>query len=698
MVNRRHHSNLNMEFDENLQSAKEISKNILKNIDEIYIDYKKVLDDQIMLTKEEFKDVVAIDENRVKNFNTIPSYFTSGRSEKRGVEPYFLLIYFFSMLIDYDKIDSAEVKLFENNILDITKLEEFIERKPYNEKRNMARNEILSVLKALKKDELNNIGIFLLPGPTGIGKTLASLNGAIYLQNALYENWGMKPKIITAIPFINIIQQTEKDYKDIFDNEKIIVHHRLADFTISSNDISDKDPIDKLLLETESWNGDIVLTTFVQLFHSIITSRNRALKKFNKLADSIIILDEIQAVPEKYMAIIGAVIIKMWQHFGTRFILMSATHPKIIELGKKLLQEKEGKANSKEILLLNDYKKYFFDLTRTQIIPILKSKLDVESFTELFFKKFIKKESAVVVVNTIKKSIDIYTKIKNKIEEKKFNTHVYNLSTNIIPKERKEVIRKVKGHLDKGESVILISTQTIEAGVDLDFHMGFRALSPIASIIQTAGRINREGKKKNYCPLYLIEFEKDCIYDLSTIEDTREFFKDKDSILECEYIKIVEEYYNKVFNKGIPSATKEIYSAMMRLKFDEIDSFTLIDKVNEIIDVFVEYDMYAIELKEIYIKMLMKEKIEDSKIKNAKLNGYKDNMNDYERNAFLKLVEAKMNDYIIQVRKTKDTRLEKFEDVYNVKSQLYYIENKHLDKYYDKYTGYISESGATYMY
>ena len=161
------------------------------------------------------------------------------------------------------------------------------------------------------------------------------------MQKRIEEAEGFVPRIITAIPFINIIEQTRIDYEKILKQKaSLIIHHSLSDFLKNYGNKGQSEemvPLDKILLEIESWEGDVILTTFVQFFHSLITDSNRLLKKVNKLAGSIVILDEVQAIPVKYMPLIGALLIKLGDYYGTRFVLMTATQPKILEFGQKLL-------------------------------------------------------------------------------------------------------------------------------------------------------------------------------------------------------------------------------------------------------------------------------------------------------------------------------------------------------------------------
>ena len=149
----------------------------------------------------------------------------------------------------------------------------------------------------------------------------------------------------------------------------------------------------------------------------------------------------------------------------------------------------------------------------------------------------------LVVVNTISRSIELFRVLKKSFEKVRDKPIVLYLSTNIIPMQRKQIIKKAKELLKREKPVILISTQTIEAGVDLDFDLGFRDLAPLESLIQVAGRVNREGKKGEYLPVYVVSLEDDVqrVYAFHHIDRTRTLLKNMTEILETEYGNLVQE-------------------------------------------------------------------------------------------------------------------------------------------------------------
>ncbi|TWH47930.1 CRISPR-associated helicase Cas3' [Sporomusa sp. KB1] len=653
---------------------------------------------------------------------------------------YFPLIFLFSLLIDMDKIDSAGLKRSQITATEPERVVSYLQEKNNGRQseliaqRETARKTIISTIDNLTDKQVKEQRFFTLTAPTGVGKTLASLQAALKLQKRIAQLEGYIPKLITAIPFINIIEQTRNDYEAIF-SDGLVVHHRLTDFTEQKINRNQEDiSVDKQLMLVESWEGKAVLTTFVQLFHSLLTGANRPLKKINKLAGSVVILDEIQSIAHEKMSLIGAVLQKVAEFYGTRFILMTATRPMLLEQGTKLIKLFDQQARVEAdmpvtwassaqdklfdqqarveapapVELLTDYPSYFVALTRTQFRPWLEAKMDTVTFCNFVLEKMQewrlenkeyaylpKAPSVLVVVNTIQRSIDVFKQLMEMRKEKKFicKPVLVCLSTNLIPKHRRRIINFVHKCLKKDKPIILISTQTIEAGVDLDFAMGFRDLAPLSSLIQTAGRINREGRRGKLCPLYIVHLEKDCshVYSTSEMSATKDLLKEQ--INESEYQLLVASYYRKIdAENGLDSTIKDIWElGVLGLNFEELKKFSLIESIGEVVDVFIEYDKEATLIMLAYRELLKKgNNINWTAIYKILPNvEVESDMSEFIRRSLLRLVGAKLSDYMIQIRGKRIQVNRPFD--FDGDSSLYWVPKSELGLYYSVRTGYKAE-------
>lgn len=716
LCSRRHHDSLIVEAalfsNSMLDEVRALEKHLTEKAKDILRDLQLEED----MSFEEFSNYFRVDllEKNKAYFEYMPSKFGNGKIN--DIKWYFLLIYIFSLLIDMDKLDSALIKIEMTKNITPDRVTDYLRKKHGSdtksnlvERRERARKSMVQAIDSMVDEDIKNVHFFTLTAPTGIGKTLSSLQSVLHLQKRIKDTENYTPKIIVAIPFVNIIEQNKMEYEHVFGEEiKMVVHHRLADFSSVGSSLEEI-PIDKALLRTEAWEGDVILTTFVQLFQSIFTGENRLLKKINKLAGSIVILDEVQSIPQEYMPLIGATLRMIAKYYGTRFVLMTATQPKILEFGNLLLNRGDYETDGrKEIQLLPDHKFYFEGLHRTKFVPILEENLDNDGFIELLFEKWPFNKSCLIVVNTIKRSIELYKDIKKKIEEEELNIPVYYLSTNILPVIRRQVIKKVRDLLDNDEPVVLVSTQTIEAGVDMDFDMAFRDFAPLDSLIQTAGRVNRSGKKGCHLPVYIVELGKDnqYVYGLSHRKHTERLLKDKDEIYECDYGKLAEDYYDLALEEGVDDKSKNIWEAMIKLNFDDIKAFKLIENIEEVCDVFVEIDEDASALADAFEKVFSYDGKSDFHydLSHALGEDYKDKyrgkLGVFEARALLKLIEGRMSDYIVQIRRSKlqGNKPIEFSARGDAQCSLYWVPFQELEYYYDEDTGFIDKSGKAHVY
>ena len=544
---------------------------------------------------------------------------------QQDIQHYFLINYLFSLLIEADKLDASETEVFVRKQLPASAVDDFLSPPPSNlSEQNMLRNEVRQkVIEKLGEIDVEQDKLFLLTAPTGIGKTFTALDFALKLRAKLKHN----PQIITGLPFINIIEQTLKEYSKILQPEqaKIIGHYQYADIfgNQTENDEENKDKSYNVRrMELDTWQADIVVTSFVQLLQTIISNKNKSLLKFNHLAGAIVIMDEVQSLRLEQVPGIGAVLYFMSHFLGTRFILMTATKPLIFELTDKevLIPIFEIESMPKVIPLLYNPEYYFKKFHRTQIAPLIESQLEAnEDFVKIFAQKWTSDKACLIVVNKVNRSLDLFAEIEKYLNENDCKNPLHYLSTNILPVHRLEIIETIKKQISAAREYsdslppILIATQVVEAGVDLDFDMGFRDLGPIDSIVQVAGRINRENSiERKYSPLYIFNTgDCDKIYGRFTDIQAKKALGNT-PILEPQYFLLVEKYFSVMSDTGSYSCSRKLVKGILGLHYDgvgndeatPIDQFKIIKESSFNISVFVEWDEDAIDAKEAFLLTL----------------------------------------------------------------------------------------------
>ena len=483
-------------------------------------------------------------------------------------------------------------------------------------------------------------------------------------------------QIITALPFINILEQTKIDYEAFFAD--VLVHYSGADLNATAENKSGHETdLQKKLLLMSAWESPVVITTFVQFFESILTDKNKRLIKLHKLAGSVVILDEVQTIPFYYAPLLGAVIQHLADFYGTRFILMTATQPEIVTMANRFLP-KDNPMQTYE--LLPNYQEYYDDLKRTKIIPVFDKVEDNEALVEFIKATKEEDQSALVVVNTIRQSIEVYQLLKEEYQ-------VLYLSTNLIPVDRKAVIKEAKALLKQKVPFVLVSTQTIEAGVDLDFDIGYRDLAPLESIIQVAGRVNRAGDKGEYLPLYVFDTgSAKSVYDQYPRQETSKMLKACESIGEDKYLSLIKQYYQRIAKSE--QHERQIYQAMHILEYKTevkdclaIRDFSLIENQDNIKTVLITQTAQVQEKAEEYAQLLEAGHL------------------DFAQKAKLKQLLTELSRYTVDVRVTNLAKNIpcKFADVHRVKLDWYVVQLDEVKNYYNE-TGFMTESPQAFVY
>lgn len=343
---------------------------------------------------------------------------------------------------------------------------------------NQERKTILQ--QCVRAAELDK-SLFSLTVPTGGGKTLASLGFA--LKHALKFN---KKRIIYAIPFTCIIEQNASVFRKVLGEESVLEHH-------SNLEIDDNKETARTRVATENWDAPLIVTTNVQLFESLFAAKTSRCRKIHNIADSVIILDEAQQIPRDFQKPITDMMRVLAKDYGVTFVLCTATQPKLDKevniFGQLML---EGLPDVYEII--DDPTGLAERLQRTQI-HFPDKNAPRQSWQEIA-DEIAQNDCVLAVVNTRKHAQTLFQQLPNHA----FKLH---LSTNMCAEHRVDVINQIRDYLKQYQNGTLdkplwvVSTQLIEAGVDLDFPVVYRAMAGLDSIVQAAGRCNREGKLPN---------------------------------------------------------------------------------------------------------------------------------------------------------------------------------------------------------
>ena len=373
--------------------------------------------------------------------------------------------------------------------------------------------------------------------PTGGSKTLSSFAYAIA---AAKKDKSIK-RIIVVIPFNTITTQTASVLREIVGEKNILENHSGFDFEDSKQG--------KLLqYASENWDIPIVVTTNVQFFESFFSNKPSKSRKLHNIVDSVIIFDEVQQFPANFLKPCIKCIESLAANFGARVVLSTATQP-ALEPYFDTIKPRE---------IINDSESYVEPFRRCNIENIGTIK------AETLVKQIQKHKQCLCVVNEKDEAKSIYNAVKNGRCK-----NLYCLTTDITPYDRERLLRRIRQNLKDNEPCVVISTSLIESGVDVDFPCGYRELSSLDSILQTAGRVNRNGLRDcNSCTLFVFDGPQEEYRALRNGTSR--------GCNESDNKKSITRGILQKYDVDSPKAIHEYFSRLYGYKGDGLDKFDIV--------------------------------------------------------------------------------------------------------------------------
>ena len=514
-----HHSYLKDYIDLELNS--EFLKRVRKSVLTEFSLSKEKFFEKVM-KQDEFKQYVNEAAQELQGF------LRKDKNMSNEEKCMFLTKYVFSALVDGDRTNT---RLFEENKPYRQEKDHEILFKGYHEKILEKLREFqcednsdtpINVLRREMSDQCDRFGekasgIYTLSIPTGGGKTLASLRYAI--KHAVLHR---KKHIIYVVPFTTIIEQNAEEVRKILnDDANILEHHSnvIDDNYDDENEDGKMGTTQKLKLAKDNWDSPIIFTTMVQFLNVFYASGTRNIRRMHNLAESVIIFDEVQKVPTSCVSLFNHALNFLKSYGQSSIVLCTATQPALDFVEHKLAINKDAEIISQIDKVIKAFKRVnIIDLTSEQ-------SFDNERLASFIEEKLLDITSMLVILNTK----TVVKKLYELLKGKRLGIPIYHLSTTMCPFHRKEILEEVRGLLEQKQKVICISTQLIEAGVDVSFECVVRSLAGLDSIAQAAGRCNRHGEM-GIKQVYVIDHTEENLDKLPEIKigkvEARTIFKE----------------------------------------------------------------------------------------------------------------------------------------------------------------------------
>lgn len=487
----------------------------------------------------------------------------------------------FSCLVDADFLDT---EAFMNNQPvrknEFSSLKEIaamfwsrLEEDGYFRPKNALNGKRCEILRTCMQKGEGKQGLYSLTVPTGGGKTISSM--AFAMKQAM--KWH-KERIIYVIPYLSIIEQTADVFRALLGNHAVLESHSQVDYDSLPEEGSEEAGrvAERMKLAAENWDAPVVITTNEQFFESLYANKTSKCRKLHNIANSVIILDEAQMMPVDFLKPCLHALEQMVHYYGCTVVLCSATQP---ELGRYLHLQKDPTEIMENVgELFQFFKRVTFDI-------------DGETDYAEIAKKLDEYEQVLSIASTKKEAEKIFELLDGE---------AMYLSTNLCPAHRREIIREIKTRLRDGKSCRVVSTSIISVGVDIDFPVVYLQYTGLDSLIQGAGRCNREGRQslqKSRAHIFWTKESKKSPF-MRKEKQVTDMVRKKYSAEEMTEPSAIRTYFENWYQSNEGNLDyREIEKLAQSLSFAEIGKrFHLIQDSTK--SVFIPFDEKARNIKE----------------------------------------------------------------------------------------------------
>lgn len=575
-------------------------------IDEFYIEVEKFFESKEIYIKEifcqGFFDYIEI----IKKLKEASSEYSS--------KEYAQALYFYKSILTRllvsilksadirDTINAYEKIILDENEEKLSQVEKKFEEninKKYDSfgkpegNLNILRSKISKDILTRSKED--GVGTYKLDLPTGAGKTLLSLRYGINQMN--YQK---KDRFFYVTSFLSVLEQNAFEMREVLNNDDYILEHH-SNVLSDENEIETDDRDDslesirkKFLLD--DWTSPVVLTTTVQFYNSIFKGKSANLTRFKSFINSVIILDEWQSIPTEFLYITNLALNFLKIVMKATILLSTATQPRNASISlKHKLSYGDLKGEKEDIIDYKDYDFSAFERAKLKIYKDINKMYSSSDIRDLILENPDK--SILIILNTKK----IVKKVYDLLEDSYRESDLYYLTTNLTASDRLEKIDEIKFRLKSKDKICVVSTQLIEAGVDVDFDLVIRSISGMDSVVQAMGRCNREGLKKEAFT-YLINLDKNeektsllkgvderkeaCQKTLRSFSSNLDLKKLTEEYFENLYANLEEDKFTNIIN--LLSENKESYNEIQK-KFNKYNNYLYDEDRKIFLDLFPSF-------------------------------------------------------------------------------------------------------------